>query len=304
MLRGLLWFAVAAGGAFGHQADDSVVLLQTAAKVVASSEKPPHVQAVQTSHRKSAHHIAQHGNQKHHHHHSEKHMSSKHHQHSKRSRHHHSKKHVSSKHHQHSKRSHARKHGKHNKKQHSKEADEEPAGIGAQAELSKEGYESVLAEKDNDQMTIFLTRVAEDDLNFTISQSPADKPAIAGVVPYYSGVKAARGYGQLQAELKRLAKVDGSWVIPRGVAASMDEVGFKKVALLEDVQEMSDFIERLAHEKADSVVDDSAALKKFAKLVLKQGHFDSMRQKLIDVTKEKKGWLKREHPWINLMELS
>lgn len=272
MLRGLLWFAVATGGTWGDQVEDGVVLLQTTAKVVASSEKPSHVKAVQTSHAKSSHRAARNGHREHH------------------KSNHRSEKLI----------------GSHHKKLHSKDADagEGPEGIGAQAELSKEGYEQVVAEKDNEQMTVFLSRVAESDLNFTVSKSQADKPAIAGLVPYYSGVKAARGYGQLQAELKRLAKVDGSWVIPRGVAASMDEVGFKKVALLEDVQEMSEFIERLAHEKADSVVDDQAALKKFAKSVLKKGRFDAMRQKLIDVTKDKKGWLKREHPWINLMELS
>lgn len=286
MLRGLLWFAVATGGVWGDQAEDSVVLLQTAAKVVASSEKPSHVQAFQSSHTtKSSRQDTRYENRKH------------------RKSHHHPKKLISKKRGHHSKTSHP---GNHHKKSHSTDLDEGEGseGIGAQAELSKEGYEQVVAEKDNEQMAIFLSRVAETDLNFTISKSQADKPAIAGLVPYYSGVKAARGYGQLQAELKRLAKMDGSWVIPRGVAASIDEVGFKKVALLEDVQEMSDFIERLAHEKADSVVDDPAALKKFSKSVLKKGSFDVMRQKLIDVTKEKKGWLKREHPWINLMELS
>lgn len=282
MLRGLLWFGVAAQGVWGNQVEDSVVLLQTAAKVVTNSEKPSHLQADRTSHKKSTHQVAE----------DEHRVQDK--------SHHHTAKLISDSHKHHAKTSHA---GGHHKRSHSKDGPD-PEGIGSQAELSKEGYEQVVAEKDNEQMTIFLTRVAESDLNFTISQSQADKPAIAGVVPYYSGVKAARGYGQLQAELKRLAKVDGSWVIPRGVAASMDEVGFKKVALLENVQEMSDFIERLAHEKADSVVADASALKKFAKSALKKGRFDVMRQNLIDVTKDKKGWLKREHPWINLMELS
>jgi ElaB/YqjD/DUF883 family membrane-anchored ribosome-binding protein len=295
MWKGLVWFAVAAAGLWQGRAEDGVVLLQTAAKVIERVEKPSlkpsHMQAIQTVTRKAG--------KKHRtrHRHRTKLISVKRNHRTQKSHsgHHHKKSH--SDHHHKKSLSH-----KHHKKSHSK--DKVTESIGTQAELSKEGYEQVVAARDNDQMAIFLSRVAENDLNFTLSKSKADKPAIAGLVPYYSGVKAARGYGQLQAELKRLAKVDGSWVIPRGVAASMDEVGFKKVALLEDVQEMSDFIERLAHEKADSVVDDRAALKKFAQSDLKKGRYDVMRQKLIDVTKTKTSWLKREHPWINLMELS
>lgn len=182
-----------------------------------------------------------------------------------------------------------------------KKTKEEVKSVGSEAELSKEGYERVAAEKSNSEMELFMNRVAVD-LNLTISTKKSAKPAIAGFLPYYSGVKAVRNFGQLKAELQKLSRSKGSWVSPRGSSATLDEAGFLAVSKLHNSAELADFVTRLAQEKLDSSITDQKQLQSFAKSFgKKKSDFKKLKEDLLALTKAKKSWLQREHPWITLM---
>jgi len=79
---------------------------------------------------------------------------------------------------------------------------------GASAPLNEVGLAAVSSLHDNLEMEKFVSRVAAEMLDLEVS----DLQQLSGMVPFYSGVKAKKGFDVLLNELETVHKTNNSWV--------------------------------------------------------------------------------------------
>lgn len=121
---------------------------------------------------------------------------------------------------------------------------------GGNQPLNEAGFGVIQNLKDNMEMEKFVHKVATT-LDFSIKNDKALKV----LVTYYSGTKDSRSYDALLKELKEIGGTTGSWIVPRGTTASLDEEGFQTVAKLSSEAEMAKFIDRAAQAQGNYVKD-------------------------------------------------
>lgn len=167
--------------------------------------------------------------------------------------------------------------------------------IGNTALLSKDGYESVLKVKDNDEMQNFILRTM-DELELAVKQKSSS--GFHGLVPYYSGVKGGRTYGALKQELQKIANLPNGWCAHKASSARLSHSGFASVLDFKDNDETATFVRRLIAAELDARVNDEKAFKEFLRWYNGDkgtGSFEVMVEQLHNAVNQKKPWLKVMH---------
>jgi len=79
---------------------------------------------------------------------------------------------------------------------------------GASSPLNEVGLAAVASLHDNAEMEKFVSRVAAEMMDFEVTK----KDQLSGMVPFYSGVKAKKGFDVLLNELESASKSNSSWL--------------------------------------------------------------------------------------------
>jgi hypothetical protein len=110
------------------------------------------------------------------------------------------------------------------------------------APLTEEGYKMIAKLKNDEEMSLFVKRVA-DELGYEIS----DVGSLSGVVPYYSGKKATQSFMALREEFSRTAKQAKGWAKKTGKKAQDKKP--PKTAMIEKKDESTHEV-KAAHSSA------------------------------------------------------
>jgi len=134
------------------------------------------------------------------------------------------------------------------------------SGLGNTASLDELGYQSVVDLKDDAQMGDFIRRLIEQ-LDCKIE----DEGGFKGMIPYFSGTRDKQSFEKLRDTLSQAFLVHGgsTWLSYRnesgitGDNASLDQVGYMKVAAQRNDEQMRKFVQRLLTQLGVKVIDES-----------------------------------------------
>jgi len=132
-------------------------------------------------------------------------------------------------------------------------------GIGETALLNEDGYQKVVAVKDDVEMKKFIERVIKKFDCEVIEES-----GLMGIVPWFSGTTAVQSMDLLEeALLFELLSLGKHWMHYKnsagvtGETAALDLNGYVVVACLQQEEEMKTFARRLCKQLGVKITDDS-----------------------------------------------
>jgi len=132
-------------------------------------------------------------------------------------------------------------------------------GIGETAMLNEDGYKSVAAVKDDDEMKKFIMRVIKK-----FDCEVVEDSGLMGMVPWFSGTTAVQSMDLLEeALLFELLSLGNHWMHYKnsagltGETAALDLNGYVVVACLKQEEEMKTFARRLCKQMGVKITDDS-----------------------------------------------
>jgi hypothetical protein len=140
-----------------------------------------------------------------------------------------------------------------------------PTSLARSAPLTEDGYQSVVAEHSDEEMKAYIRRVLAAN---GLGVNKSNEGSFAGLVPYFSGTKAAQSLKGLQKELQ-----NAPWVVrisafvaeslmngASGASAPLTEAGYQLVTAMRSDAEMEVFMRRMLEE--DQVMPDNADAKR------------------------------------------
>mmetsp|Transcript_34415 Transcript_34415/g.78457 ORF Transcript_34415/g.78457 Transcript_34415/m.78457 type:complete len:271 (-) Transcript_34415:221-1033(-) len=199
---------------------------------------------------------------------------------------------------------------------------------GDSAGFNEEGYASVAATRNTQQMAVFIRRVIEGSGGQVFREAD-----LRGFALYYSGARATQSYARLVEELSEKSREPDRWVsfgrpgdfspsdasptahlalpsVPEseplteaecylglltGTTATLDEDGYRGLVALKSTPEMKVFIRRVITELLEACVVDEAGLSGFAPYysgVHGAQSFERLIEELRDKARAPRSWLR------------
>lgn len=130
-------------------------------------------------------------------------------------------------------------------------------GLGSDAPLTEQGYQSVAALKSNEETEVFVRRTAEE-MGLRLDSNADSAALFSGFLPWFSGTTAVQTIRKLRAEL--LAVPWASVTVMTGDNVPLTEEGYQQLAGLKNTPEMVKLIKRILEQTDSSCGDDGRLL--------------------------------------------
>jgi hypothetical protein len=167
-------------------------------------------------------------------------------------------------------------------------------GPGTTSPLDEDGYSSVAALKDMQQMEFFTRRLISQ-----MGIRVRDQGGLQGIMPFYDGETSKQSFSALKDELQKTSKATGAWVTDEasGASAPLSPEGYQQVAKLDDTREMAEFVRRAVSDLG-LTVEDEGGLQGLSPWHSgdKAQSFDDLQGELVNASKTNGTWITQGKP--------